>query len=243
MRVFLPRRPILDGRFLFQADRAGEADGGELTALLGIVADLGARGGFTPGGAAPRFIVRHIDAGEEKFRADLELAAIDGRFMECFRSCLTVAGRGDAYRRLELRAAAGDDLYELPVPDEVEGRPVYPGQRAPLQFVLTVDATITSRMRRAVLTMERSQTAADVATVEAGIKPWADALQHGAFVLPSIDPEMAANVFGGVQLFEADSIEIVVDRFDGSEEAFGILVNLLDRFARDHAAIRRVDLY
>ncbi|WP_189478888.1 hypothetical protein [Mesorhizobium sp. M1E.F.Ca.ET.063.01.1.1] len=56
----------------------------------------------------------------------------------------------------------------LSVSDEVEGRPVYPGQRAPLQFVLTVDATITSRMRRVVLTMERPQTSADVAAVRPG---------------------------------------------------------------------------
>ncbi|MDX8507950.1 hypothetical protein [Mesorhizobium captivum] len=243
MRVILPGQPVLDGRFLFQATAAEAVDGAEILEMLSAVADIGARGGFTAGAIAPKFVVHRTNFDTHTFRADLEMAAIDGRFLECLRSSLVASGKTDAYIALELLAAANGNRHELPYPDEVDGRPVYPARRIRLQFVLTIDATITSRMRRLVLTMRGPQSPTEIAAVEDWITPWANALVNGAFVLPHIDPEIAANVFGGVQLFEEDSIEIVVDRFDSSEEAFDVLINMLDRFASDHAAIRRVDLY
>lgn len=248
MKVLIPPRRVLDGRFLLRIDRSADAENVDTTLLrplLDAVAGVGRNGGFTTDAAQEtRFGQNHVVTDAAGLRADLTLAGIDGRFVECIRASLTAAGLIEAFATLRLAPQEGGEaLHAMPPPETVDGRAIYPPVRAVLAFGVQKDTTITSRMRRVVVTGTAPQSARDRAALHDWVAPWGAALELGAFTLPHLFPQEAECVFGGVQSFERDSLEIVVDRFDADEEAFSVLLNMLDLFARTQAPIVLAEIF
>ena len=214
-----------------------------LRELLRDLSGIASRGGFSSGTAPAELAVVRVGAERTTVFADLRCSGLDARFVNCVISALAVNDPDETVDTVVLAAPSGGPPPVVPQPHEIEEDTVYPERRDTLAFRLMIDTTVTSRLRRLVVTYPHAVTRDDLARLGDWIGPWAAALEAGAFVLPHEAPAEAVNVHAGVQLFEKDSAEIVVDRFDSYDEAFDILLNMLDQYSRMVDRIDKVELF
>lgn len=92
-------------------------------------------------------------------------------------------------------------------------------------------------LRRCVVSFTTRVDAALLASLRTHLHSWAQLLALGGFEQPTRAAGRCLACFGGVQLFEEDSAEIVVDTFEAAEGAWNILAHLLVRFARVHPIV------
>jgi hypothetical protein len=248
MRVFVPDRRNLKGRFelAFDFARIEEMQCADtIDALLDPIALVAQRGAFRADSAkASVFRIADRAIRDLQLTYSLDLDAVDPRFVELLRAALA---QNQAFlpERLSLLPPPGDatPLRELAWPDDDDPYMGTPVRISEPIFPVTIDATITSRMRRAVVVMAGLQQARDVERLADWLAPLGELLEAGAFCLPSAAPGEAISTFGGVQIFEENSIEIIVDRFDANEAFFDVLVNCLDTYARAGHPIHQLELF
>lgn len=238
MRLRVPNKRSLDGAHRLDAafERPDAAE--QLAPLVGRLALAGSRGALASTDAAVaqcRFELtgRQLDA--RRLRFELGLAGIDPRFVELVRAGASHHPDRPAPTELVLHpvSPAGPvDLRELPWPDDQNPFLNYPGRARDITFRVDADRSITSRMRRAVVTFVRDLGTADIESLADWLAPLEALIEDGAYCLPSPSPTDAVSIYGGVQLFEPDSAEIVIDRFDANEAFWDTLVNMIDGFAR-----------
>ena len=171
---------------------------------------------------------------------ELELTAVDLRFVECLRSACEAQELSAQIESVAIDTVPpSGDVVMIAHPNGIEGRDIYPPLLRPR---LNIDNQFDSsaRMHQIIIEMDRPVQASDIDAVAEFIAPWGKLLEAGAFCLPRLDPALAYSIMGPTKMFEADSVEILIDRFEADLEGMNALLNMIDSFAvrmpRAHAA-------
>jgi hypothetical protein len=123
----------------------------------------------------------------------------------------------------------------VPQPKDEDEDDLYPPVSTRLGFQLVeAEETPTGKMRRCHVEFAEPLQAAHVQAVERCARPWFALLIGGAFALPVEWPGEADCMGSEVTVFDEATVEVCVDRFVSSENAWNVLVNLLA--ARDRKA-------
>jgi hypothetical protein len=232
-------------------------------AVLPAWVDLGASGGYAVGRIEVSRVALAAPLNEFRQGADqlLQTRAVDPRAFQIVRSAmLWQAARrllerdgvelvDEERRAAELQRLLGDaslvvypaqtdaaQTMRLPGADpsgdesEVDLYPT-PSESMPYKFVRDPQP---GKLRRCVVTFSKDVDAPVVKALSDTIAPWVALLELGGFEQPTAFPGIRTCSFGGVQVYERDSAEIVVDRFDAAEGAWSVLANGLSAFALLH---------
>lgn len=155
---------------------------------------------------------------------------------------------GGAVESALLEETAGAVLGALPGGVDPSDLARLPGTRWPAdqadEFEVVMYPPVTRRipfalrlsdsggtLRRCLVSLTGAADSPLIAELARFISPWVQLLELGGFEQPADVPGLSLPVFGGVQVFERRSVEIVVDRFDADEGAWSVLVNLLANFS------------
>ncbi|SRR5258706_2805202 len=131
------------------------------------------------------------------------------------------------------------DLATLPGADpgvEESDYDFYPTPvlRRPFDLIL---AAQQGRLRRCIVDFVATIDRLLIGKLAGRISPWVRLLELGGFEQPYDAPGMRSTAFGTVQIYDAHSVEIVIDRFDAAEGAWSVLVNLLAGFASEYSIL------
>ncbi len=119
------------------------------------------------------------------------------------------------------------DLYPIPVLNGL--------------FDLILDPQL-GRLRRCIVEFERAVNDKMLDHLSMFIRPWVQLLELGGFEQPWDAPGRRSSAFGTIQIYDAKSVEIVIDRFEAAEGAWSILVNLLTTYCC-HCEILRMEIH
>lgn len=225
--------------------------------------EVGAWGGYATGRPEQSRVAlaAPLDAFRQGADQLLQVRAVDPRAFQIVRSAMLwhaarrlldrdgIEPVAEEHRATELQRRLGDaSLFVYTVPavaaqwvqlpgadpareeSEIDLYPV-PSESTPYKLVM---APQPGRMRRCVVTFSTVVDAALVKALSDWIAPWVVLLEMGGFEQPTAFPGIRSCCFGGVQVYEPDSAEIVVDRFDAAEGGWSVLTNVLSRFALLH---------
>lgn len=246
MRVFGPATEVLEGPATIDIlDPGGSATAHSawLFDVLRDLADAGARGAFAPRGTkAPALSLRAFGPAPQGLRAEMDASGVDWRIIGCVASAIAARGLDGSVSDLRLTSRGAEPHLVYVSLDGIDAS-IFPGLRPDLGFVYMADTTITSRMRSTIITLTDRATKAEADSLARWIAPWARLVEAGAFAATRPFPIEARNFCSGVQSFERDSLEIVLDRFDGDGAAFDILANMLAMAQAAGLAILKVEQY
>lgn len=113
---------------------------------------------------------------------------------------------------------------------------LYPGLLPLAPFTVTRSPP-GDTLRRCIVSFEEAADRRLIAELTRFLEPWGRLLELGCFEQPTELPGASLCDFGGVQVFERHSAEIVVNRFEADEAAWNALVNLLASFSARHAIV------
>ena len=174
---------------------------------------------------------------------ELDLNAVDLRFIECLRSACEAQELSAQIESVAIDTVPpSGDVVMIAHPNGIEGRDIYPPLLRPR---LNIDNQFDSsaRMHQIIIEMDRPVQASDIDAVAEFIAPWGKLLEAGAFCLPRLDPALAYSIMGPTKMFEADSVEILIDRFEADLEGMNALLNMIDTFAVRMPRARAATLY
>ncbi|MFN0113199.1 MAG: hypothetical protein ACKVPY_00830 [Paracoccaceae bacterium] len=246
MKLLAPERVVLNGVCQLEVDCGRALPDAEARWLFDFLRDLaavGSRGGFAPSGArATAMTLERFGPSRQGVTADFDLSEIDRRFLFCLESALIAQGMEVPVQ--EIRLGDGSGRFQV-IDDGLSGADasVFPELRQDLGFPYLADGTVTSRMRSTVVTLSESVNAALCDRLAEWVAPLFSLVEAGAFVMTLPYPAEARSFYSGVQQFEMDSLEIVVDRFEADDAAFEILANMLAAFRSSGFPILRVEQY
>ena len=144
-------------------------------------------------------------------------------------------------RRTVANERGEPSLRQVPaVKDENEDL-VYPVATPNPGFELIHEEIPASRTRRC-LVEPRSSPDQSMDTVTEWIRPWFELLELGAFTPPVAEPDFGQSIAGSVQIFDEATVEIVVDRFEASENAWNVLMNMLAALHRRKVPLHSVTI-
>lgn len=135
---------------------------------------------------------------------------------------------------------ASDELFHKPAPDDESEYDAYPAMSAASHFLIERDWQGDHRARRCLVEWSAPIASADVLRLGESVAPWFKLLEAGAFALPVGLPSETDSVAGAVTLFDEQSCEITVNRFDASEMAWHALINMLDASWKDALQISKL---
>lgn len=149
-------------------------------------------------------------------------------------------------RGIEVRDLRVSDLkrpltapYRKPEPNDQNEYDAYPCA-ARVHFAVEVEGFIPTRMRRCLIELAVPIEAFHVLHAQQWIAPWFDLLEAGAYAVPVGHAAQTDSLRGDVELFDDQSIELTVNRFQASETAWGALINMLDTCWGDTTLISRL---
>lgn len=119
----------------------------------------------------------------------------------------------------------------------------YPAPSPALERILEFASGDAAKSRRALLSLNRPMASAEVVEGEKRFQTWFRLLEAGAFAPPIGDPDDEVCLPGSISQFDEVTLEIAVDRFRASEQAWVVLGNMALSWppGREHAARFLVD--
>jgi len=219
----------------------------QIFTLIRFLAASGDRGAFPAPGTSP--LASRFSITDERLEASDRITC-------------TILGNGFDLYGFELLRNMGQRLerndivvrrIELSEP-EVEGRrthpksePVYenefdayPAVSPLVRFTLEGEAGNVGKMRRCLVELTTIVEANHLVHLTDWIYPWFRLLESGAFSMPIGLPTETDSFCGDVVLFDEQSIEIGINRFQASETAWHALINMLDTYWRTTPLISKV---
>ncbi len=130
----------------------------------------------------------------------------------------------------------------VPEPDEDNEEEVYPIMSDLLGFETSWEELEPSWVRRCLIEHQNSLLSEQVLDIAKWIDPWYELLEEGAFAMPWESPEEADSLRGSISQFDDVTIEIAVDRFQASECAWNVLVNLIEGYRCTGWPVSKVDI-
>lgn len=125
-------------------------------------------------------------------------------------------------------------------PSEEDEEMAYPQASDALRSLLRFEDVDYSKSRRLLIETDRSLSAEDILSYEAWIEPWKDMLERSAFALPVASPDKIESLFGAVSQFDDTSVEVHIDVFAASEQAWIALGHMTLAYWGERAKITRL---
>jgi hypothetical protein len=121
-----------------------------------------------------------------------------------------------------------NSIFVIAEPADDDENDMYPGISTQVRFNLTSESFVDTRMRRCLVELNTQVEAAHVARLADWIDPWFGLVEAAAYALPVGRATQVNSFRGDVALFDEQSIEITVNRYEASEYGWCALVNLLE---------------
>jgi len=222
-------------------------DAGTIEALrrvAALIAEAGQRGAFPAPGHSPgssRMKIAYARQEEHRLLFLSDGEGFDLYAFELFRNMIHRLLR----QGIETREIRVSDLqrplitpYRKPEPNDQNEYDAYPSP-AHVRFAVEAEDFIPTKMRRCLVELALPVEAFHVHQIQQWIAPWFDLIEAGAYALPVGHATEVDSLRGDVELFDEQSIELTVNRFQASETAWGTLVNMLDTCWGDTTLISR----
>jgi hypothetical protein len=129
---------------------------------------------------------------------------------------------------------------DLPVPSEENEEDIYPEASEFIGFDVVWEESDFGNARRCLVEMYNSVNSSHALSLAEWIEPWYRLLEAGAFAMPIGLPDETESTRGSVTIFDDITIEISIDRFQASESAWYVLVNLIYSFSKKSSAVAKV---
>ncbi len=171
--------------------------------------------------------------------------AIDVRAFQCVRNMARRLRRGG----LEvvqivvadpLGAATQPTFLEWPTEDTEEV--AYPGFSRSAASLVHYEDSEFSKFRRYLIELGRRLRSAEVEQFQDWASAWYALLEAGAYAVPIEAPEENDVVAGSISQFDERTVEVVVNRFIASEQAWCPLTNMAVSFWGGAEAIRNITI-
>jgi hypothetical protein len=231
----------------FELAEASQPAAVHLQRAVQAFVDVGQRGGFARQSSDPGqtsvAITTPLGDRDHALYCKLEVKDITARAFQLLRH-MAAASRREGVEVLRVTVADYKGERSLkPVPaasDENEDL-VYPMAMLRPGFKVVHEEIPASQMRRCLVETVSSPDSL-LGDVADWLKPWFELLELGAFIPPVAEPDFGQSVGGSAQIFDEATIEVVVDRFDASENAWNVLLNMLARLHRAKVPLRQVTI-
>jgi hypothetical protein len=125
-------------------------------------------------------------------------------------------------------------------PEDENEFDAYPAVSKHLGFASKGEEGDVGKMRRCLVELSVPVETAHIARLSQWVAPWYELLEGGAFARPVGLPSETESFRGDVTLFDEQSIEITVNRFQASETAWHPLLNMLGTCWGDRPVIANV---
>lgn len=236
------------GRYSLVVEVGKPLDVGAIEALRRIAAlmtEAGLRGAFPAPGHSPglsRMTIAYARQEEYRLLFLSDGEGFDLYAFELFRNMIHRLLR----QAIEVREIRLSDLqrpliapYRKPEPNDQNEYDAYPSP-AHVRFAVEAEAFNPTKMRRCLVELAVPVEAFHLLQVQQWITPWFDLIEAGAYALPVAHAAQVDSLRGDVELFDEQSIELTINRFQASETAWGTLVNMLDTCWGDTTLISRL---
>jgi hypothetical protein len=247
---------VCDSRYLFDTSDIklkytllGETDSTDLiTKINQKFADGGVCGGYAPMGVHPVQSTLHYSGEEKKSKSNIAIyylksAAID---VNCFQILRNMASRlsldGLFIKNIEVELPDNQQIgrFELPVPDENNEEKVYPSRSAKNNFSILWEDSDFSKSRRVLVEMVDRPGSDMASALSLYVKSWYTLLEGGGFAMPVGLPNETESTTGRVIQFDESSFEISVSRFQASEMAWNVLINIIASYSEKVSSVDRI---
>jgi len=160
----------------------------------------------------------------------LKAAHVDPRAFQLLR-CIAVklGGEGVDVKEILVREVGrvNSARVEVPVPTEETEDSLYPAVTTQCPFDSVFVPIPFTKLRRCLVEFRQALSPDQVRKAAAAVKPWMEVLRAGGFCLPLMDPEEAECIPGVTVQFDEVTLEITMARFQASEAAWRVLMNIL----------------
>ena len=219
----------------------------KLEYLVDIFAKTGERGGFADPNVRPdqsQLFVAGCDSSlSSGFFCELKARSVDIRAFQLLRAMLArLRLHGIVVTRITVTELGQDERQqvELAEPVDTNEYTIYPEMSSRIGFAVAGEDSDFSKSRRCLVEMRHTVEATNVLGLGDWIKPWYMLLEAGAFAMPVGLPDETTSISGAVTIFDELTIEISIDRFQASESAFFVLINMIDAYAHQFMSVVRV---
>jgi hypothetical protein len=245
----MPERPILSLAGVESSSKSVEIvlgrpasdSAGEAKALLGMVQGFvaaGAVGGYSDPKVDAALSTMSLTTGPKPVLHSLsftvQVAQVDPRAYQILRNmAVKLLERGVRVDEILVRdvGRAQSARTEAPLPTEDNEDSVYPSVTLKPPFEAVIGTVPLSRSRRCLAEFRQSLTPEHVRAAAAAARPWMELVKAGGFCLPLVDPEDAECIPGVTVQFDDVTVEISMARFQASEAAWNVLLNILSAAA------------
>lgn len=135
-----------------------------------------------------------------------------------------------------------DEPVLVPPPDENNEESVYPNLASNIGFELEREQSEFSMFRRCLVEICQQVAAERMVEFSDWIKPWFLILEAGGFAMPVGLPDETESLAGSVSQFDETTIEIVVNRFQASECAWNVLINMIASYQNSSFTVSKVTI-
>lgn len=216
------------------ADPLTEAAIGQIDHVVLLLAKVASHGGFPAPRSAPPSARMEIGPAHLEARNilvfDVDGNDCDLRGFELLRGMAERLVRNDVRIEaiaLESKSIAPGGRLQLEPTDDTEYE-AYPALSPLIRFPLVREALDDTKSRRALVDLVTPVRKDEVDRLEEWLRPWFQLLEAGAFALPIGLPSETDSIAGATTLFDEQAIEVSINRFQASECAWNVLVNMVD---------------
>ncbi|MEA3548057.1 MAG: hypothetical protein U9R66_10380, partial [Thermodesulfobacteriota bacterium] len=210
---------------------------GELARIVSVFVEAGGHGGFPDPYVSPNHARLTLKSTKLALPGDficiMEAYYVDRRAFQLLRN---MAGRLKL-QNIDVMCIVVTELaqreilaVDVPEPNDLNEGDVYPEISFQVGIKLEGEETGFSKARRCLVEMRNSVNALHVLGITDWIKSWYLLLEAGAFAMPVGLPEDTHSICGSVTIFDENTVEISMDRFQASENAWNVLVNMIDAY-------------
>ncbi|MHB8474550.1 MAG: hypothetical protein ACYDC8_17215 [Gammaproteobacteria bacterium] len=218
-----------------------------LNAIVRTLAEVAAYGGFWGGGSPVSRSVIELrpTIGDEAngIVQSLHVAQLDPLVFQCLRQMVSLIRKDDINIdkiRVVDCGALNPTQVSLGWPDEDNEAQAYPRLSPELERALLFESADFAKSRRFLVELDRSITPVALVEFERWVLAWYRLLECSAFSMPVGLPQETDSLVGQVSQFDDVTVEVTVDRFLASEQAWLVLANMTGAFWRSHANILRI---
>ncbi len=168
---------------------------------------------------------------------------LDPRVLRCLgQMALRLRTQGLRLERIEAAdpSSNGAPAVRLTWPKEEGEEQAYPQASDALLSLLRFEGADHAKSRRFLIEADRSLSAVEIQGYEAWIEPWKSMLEHSAFALPVASPDEIDSLFGSVSQFDDTTVEVHIDVFAASEQAWITLGHMTLAYWGERARITRL---
>jgi len=204
---------------------------------------VGAHGGLSIPSARPIQSRLTLLPNDANLVSKLEGYFVDSRAFQLLRNmCSRLSLQNIAIKNITVLECGlkKDLLSPVPVPSETNESDVYPEISSLIEFEVLWEQSEFSKSKRCLVEFTNPVDSTILSGLNEWIRPWYQLLEEGAFAMPLGSPDETESIRGTVNIFDEYTIEISIVRFQVSECAWNVLINMLEAYCTNSFKICRV---